>query len=229
MISVCVIASGSKGNCYYLTKGDSSLLLECGIEVKKISKGTGYKLSSVDGVLITHEHKDHSLVAEKLLSRGLNLYASNGTLEAINCLDGHTVVADKMFNVGEWGIYPFETLHDAEEPLGYRIKHCNDCLLFATDSYYIKKYFPIVTQFLIECNYCEEILERNYEEGVVDEKRYNRTFHSHFSLKNLKKYLSHYNFKNVKEIRLCHISEINSDVDKMVREIQQETGVPVYV
>ena len=39
------IASGSSGNAYYISDGQSSLLLDAGIPLAQIQAGCGYKVS----------------------------------------------------------------------------------------------------------------------------------------------------------------------------------------
>jgi phosphoribosyl 1,2-cyclic phosphodiesterase len=56
MIQIKPLASGSAGNCYYITDGRSPLLIEAGIPIKKIKQGLNYKLSEIEGCLISHEH-----------------------------------------------------------------------------------------------------------------------------------------------------------------------------
>jgi phosphoribosyl 1,2-cyclic phosphodiesterase len=52
------LGSGSKqGNCYALTDNDGKiLLLDCGISLKDIKSGIGFKVSNIVGCLITHSH-----------------------------------------------------------------------------------------------------------------------------------------------------------------------------
>jgi len=51
-----VIATGSTGNCYVLTAGKDKLLLDCGVQWKRIQKALKFRTSDVAGCLITHEH-----------------------------------------------------------------------------------------------------------------------------------------------------------------------------
>lgn len=43
------IASGSSGNAYYISDGQSSLLLDAGIPLAQIQAGCGYKVSQLSG------------------------------------------------------------------------------------------------------------------------------------------------------------------------------------
>ena len=56
MIKIKSIASSSKGNLYYITDGETPLLLEAGIPIKKIKEGINFRLSGVRGCLISHAH-----------------------------------------------------------------------------------------------------------------------------------------------------------------------------
>lgn len=51
-----IVGSSSSGNSYILETQSGSLLIECGIQFKKIQQALGYDLSSVRGCLISHEH-----------------------------------------------------------------------------------------------------------------------------------------------------------------------------
>ena len=60
MIKFMSIASGSSGNCYYLSNGNQALLIDAGIPLRSISKALkDHQLPSegnVVGVLVTHDH-----------------------------------------------------------------------------------------------------------------------------------------------------------------------------
>jgi phosphoribosyl 1,2-cyclic phosphodiesterase len=55
-MDIKVLASGSSGNCYYVSDGNSSVLIECGIKIDQIRKGCGFRLSEIKACLISHEH-----------------------------------------------------------------------------------------------------------------------------------------------------------------------------
>ncbi len=57
------IASGSSGNCIYVGSDHTNLLVDAGISNKRIEQGLneiGIKGSELSGILITHEHSDHT-------------------------------------------------------------------------------------------------------------------------------------------------------------------------
>ena len=60
---LCSIASGSSGNCIYVGSDRTHLLVDTGISKKRIEEGLKeleIKGKELDGILITHEHADHS-------------------------------------------------------------------------------------------------------------------------------------------------------------------------
>lgn len=234
MINITSLASSSKGNCYRVTDGSTPLLLECGIPIKDIHKGLWFGLSAIQGCLISHEHKDHSKAVAALTNRGIDCYMSDGTAASVGgnfC--GHrykNIKAGEQFKIGTWTILPFETQHDAAEPLGFLMANqAGEKLLFATDTYYIKYRFQGLSHIMIECNYAADILRANIEAGKLSEGLKNRLLMSHFSLENVKRFLRANDLSKVQEIWLIHLSDGNSDAERFKREIQELTGKMVVV
>ena len=77
------LASSSSGNAYIVSDKYTRILLECGVTHKNLQKLTGFSLSVIQGVLVSHEHKDHAKSVAELISRGMTVYMSQGTAEAV--------------------------------------------------------------------------------------------------------------------------------------------------
>lgn len=232
MIEVRVLASGSRGNCYWVTDGSTPLLLECGIGWKEIQKGLNFQTSQIAAVLLSHEHGDHAKSVTDAIKAGLDVYASGGTLEALGIVSHRlkAVKAREQLKVGTWTILPFETEHDAVEPLGYLIvNNAEDKLLYATDTYYIRYRFRGLTHIMVECNYSIDILRDNVVNGTVPVELKNRLLRSHFGLHNVKGFLRANDLSKVQEIWLLHLSDGNSDADRFKKEIQELTGKMVFI
>lgn len=232
MIDITVLASGSKGNCYRIDDGSSPLLIECGIPFWEIQRGLDFRISEVAGCLVSHEHQDHSKAAKDMMKAGIDCYMTKGTAEALS-LTGHRlriVSARKQFQIGSWVVLPFETQHDAVEPVGFLLANsAGEKLLYATDTYYIRYRFKGLTHVMVECNYSMEILRKNVQAGLVEPALKNRILKSHFSLENVKEFLKANDLSKVQEIWLLHLSDGNSDADRFKREIQELIGKPVYI
>lgn len=232
MIDIQVLASGSRGNCYRVTDGSTPLLLECGIPFREIQKGLQFRVSGVAGCLVSHEHKDHSKAVQDVMKAGVDCYMSRGTAEALGVAGHrvHIIEARKQFRLGSWTILPFQTQHDAVEPLGFLLAHrAGDKLLYATDTFYIRYRFQGLTHIMVECNYSLDILKKNVEAGAVPKELKNRILRSHFSLDNVKEFLKTNDLSHVQEIWLLHLSDGNSDAERFKREIQELTGKMVFI
>jgi len=166
---------------------------------------------------------------------GVDIYLSQGTADEISGLGPwrhriNIIKAKQQFRIGTWTILPFETQHDAAEPLGFLLANQDgEKLLYATDTYYIRYRFSGLTHIMVECNYSLDILNRNVEAGVVPKELKGRILKSHFSLENVKDFLQANDLSKVQEIWLIHLSNDNSDSERFKREIQSLTGKPVYI
>ena len=232
MITVKPLASGSKGNAYHITDGRSPLLLEVGITWKQIQQGLNFKTSELAGCLISHEHQDHCKAVRDVMRAGIDCYMSQGTADALG-LSGHRIrqaQARKQFHVGTWTILPFETQHDAAEPLGFLLANKDgDKLLYATDTFYIRYRFRGLTHLMIETNYSLDILRENMAAGLVAPELKNRLLKSHMSLETCKEFLKANDLSRVQEIWLIHMSDSNSDAERFLKEIKELTGKVVNI
>ena len=222
------LASSSNGNCYLISDGSSSLLIECGINVKKIINHVD--LTKVKGCLISHEHRDHS-VAFKDILKYTYVYASKGTLDALNekykipeydLFYQGVLEAGNKIRIGSFQVVSFSTEHDAKEPLGFLIYSTvtNEKLLFATDTYFIRNKFVGLNYIMIECNYSKDTINPDLSKG---ERM--RLLQSHFELENVKTFLKVNDLSKCHRIYLMHLSSRNSDAQRFKKEIQETTGV----
>jgi len=235
MLSVTAIASGSAGNAYLLDdEVGHKLLLECGIPFQKLLKALNFNLIQISGCLLTHEHQDHSKAAQDLMKHSVRIYTSKGTARALG-IDDHwnykaaTEMLEQRID-SAWTFVPLRAEHDAAEPYMYLIKNrfAAAHILFATDTYYIKYKMPEdLTHVIIECNYSMEHLNENIEDGIVEAGRKKRILHSHMNLDTLKDFFKANKFPKLEAVYLIHMSNDNAEEDRMVKEVEELTGVPV--
>ena len=163
---------------------------------------------------------------------GIDCYISAGTAEALEVSRhrANIIKARQQFRIGTWTVLPFETQHDAQEPVGFLLANQEgEKLLYATDTYYIRYRFQGLTHIAVECNYSSDILKRNVEAGAVPKELKSRILKSHFSLENVKRFLQANDLSKVEAIFLLHLSDGNSDAEKFKREIQELTGKMVFI
>ena len=82
-----VLASGSKGNAIFIEMDGTRLLLDVGIGLRRLKEGLaslGVTLDTLDGVFLTHEHRDHVAGLAALLREvPLPVYSRPGTIAAL--------------------------------------------------------------------------------------------------------------------------------------------------
>ena len=212
------LASSSSGNAYIVSDNDTRILLECGVSHKKLQKLAGFQLTEFQGVLVTHGHKDHAKAAVELISRGMQVYMSQGTAEELETDAANLVEDMEQFNIGSFDIVPFATFHDAKEPLGFLIKSRvdGDVLAFATDTVNLRYKFPGLNILAIEANYDKNILERC--EKMPEKVRY-RITNSHMEIDTLCDYLRSLDLSQCREIHLLHLSDATSHEGHFINKV----------
>ena len=214
------LASSSAGNAYVVSDNDTRILLECGVSHKKLQKLSGFSLSEFQACLVSHEHKDHAKAVEDLISRGMAVYMSQGTAEALET-EGVELIEDlEQFNVGSLDIVPFTTFHDAAEPLGFLIKSRvdGDVLAFATDTVNLRYKFPGLNILAVEANYDKTILARC--ERMPEKVRY-RITNSHMEIDTLCDYLRSLDLSKCREIHLLHLSDATSHEGHFINKVKR--------
>jgi phosphoribosyl 1,2-cyclic phosphodiesterase len=228
-MEIKVFASGSSGNCYWISDGKNPLLLDGGIPLGIIKRALSFKLSEIDGCLVTHEHSDHSKAVNDLQKASIDCYMSQGTKDALG-VSGHrvhVVRAKEQFSIGTWSVLPFDAVHDSAEPLSFLLaSSTGKKLLYATDTAYLRYRFRGLTHLMIEANYSLELLRDNPD---MPAEIQNRIVKNHMSIETVKGFLKANDLSKVEEIWLLHLSAGNSDAKMFKKEIMALTGKPVCV
>lgn len=227
------IASGSSGNCYHLRHGNTSLLIEAGVSPKSVNN-RGIKLSDCSGLLISHEHIDHSKYASMISNKyDVTAYASKGTFEGIDDDIPNKVIISRfeMFSIGCLNILPFDVDHDANEPLGFAITtiDTHERLLFFTDTCRMRYLFYNVKYLMAECNYVNEILSNSVAIGSIGKRAASRIRYSHMGLDELVDFIGELDKSELTAIYALHLSDRHSDEGLIKRTLQAAAGCAVYV
>ncbi len=219
-------ASSSSGNAYAVSDAKTTLLLECGLTYKKLQKAAGFDLNKFSACLVTHCHSDHSKCVKDLLQRGIPVYMSYGTAQALEIDAPRLVEHMEQFNVGSLDIVAFATFHDSAEPLGFLIKSRvdGDVLAFATDTVNLRYKFPGLNILAIEANYDREILDRCEK---LPEKVRHRITNSHMEIDTLCDYLRSLDLSKCREIHLLHLSDAMSREVHFIEKVTR--AVPPWI
>ncbi len=123
------LVSGSSGNACLVSLGDTHVLIDAGLPLKRLSEGLrtlGLTVHDLTAVLITHEHTDHiSGLTPLLRETGLPVYASGGTAAALVSLCPfavpflHGFSAGTALTLGDIEVKSFSTPHDSADSVGY--------------------------------------------------------------------------------------------------------------
>ena len=120
---VTIIASGSAGNVTLLQAGKTAVLIDIGLSAKRINghlNTHGVEANTLAGVLLTHEHGDHT--------KGLRVFSANSSVPVFT----NPLTADSLrksaidtewrlfnsgsaFEIAELRIQPFSVPHDAAD------------------------------------------------------------------------------------------------------------------
>jgi len=172
-VKITVLGSGSEGNATVVESNGVALLIDAGFSGKDLEERLdlcGIPASSLSGIVISHEHGDHTRGMGVLARRfGVPLYLTEKTLIACAALlNGKEPVqrysSAQPFRIGPFEIQPFLTVHDAADPVAIAVRHVeNGCKLgVATD---LGRPTATVRAALRECHVL--VLEANHDEAML--------------------------------------------------------------
>lgn len=232
-MKACVLASGSKGNITFIETKNHKILLDMGKNSKYIVdslKKIGIDPKSIDIVLISHLHTDHTSALETFIKKYKPLVCmpQEMFLEVDNLQNyEHIKIYDDEINLEELKIYAIKSSHDAVASRNFIFEEDGHSIVQITDTGYIKnKYFKLLKNrdvYLLESNHDIEMLTHGpYPEWL---KRRVLSDEGHLSNNAAGFYLSKLIGENTKKIILMHLSEVNNDsilAIKTVNDILKE-------
>lgn len=229
-LSVCILASGSKGNAILVADNQTRVLFDAGlsgIEIERRCQAKGFHPEQLDAIVVSHEHSDHIQGVGVLARRfGLPVHISKKTGQSAGSTLGK--IADiryfkcgNPFSVNTWTISPFSISHDAEDPAGFTILNNGLKIGIATDLGVVTE---MVKERLKACHIL--ILEANHDPGMLINGPYpwplkqriqSRTGHlSNEDSRELVRALKH---KSLQHVVLAHLSETNNTPQKALQEV----------
>lgn len=215
---VCVLGSGSGGNCTYVASGQTAILIDAGLSGRATQQRLseiGVDLDAIQAVCVTHEHSDHTS-GLGVLHRGgqVKLYANSGTLSGLEArmadkkLSWQIFSTGAPFQVGDLTISPFTVPHDAYDPVGFVISHGQIKAGVVTDMGMVT---GLIRERLRACNVL--VVESNHDEVML--KAADRPWHlkqriigrqGHLSNQHAAELLSEIAGPHLKAVFLAHLS-----------------------
>lgn len=170
---VTVLGSGSGGNATLVEAGDTRVLVDAGFsgrDLERRLRAVDIEPESLDGIVITHDHGDHTRGMGVLARRfGLRLFLTPVTQRACaRVLNGtervESYTAAHAFRIGPLEIEPFLTVHDAADPVAVTLRHVDagHKLGIATD---LGRPTAAVRHALRGCDLL--VLEANHDEAML--------------------------------------------------------------
>jgi phosphoribosyl 1,2-cyclic phosphodiesterase len=175
MLEITILASGSAGNSALVRCGSTSILLDAGLSARKLCDrlaACGMSPDSLDGVVLTHEHGDHTAALRVLCAkREIPVYANRLTAAALEAgsMPGHRnwrfFANGTTFTLGELTIEAFSVPHDAADPVGFLIRDGGATFGLLTDlghaTQLVLERMREADALFIETNYDEDLLQRD--------------------------------------------------------------------
>ncbi len=229
-IKAKTIASGSKGNCAIVLCENTKLIIDMGISyltLKKSLEENSLSFSDFSGVLITHNHKDHTKGLRTLVNKTtLPFYIPEAMYDGLKeeIPYARCIFIEDEFKINDVDIELIHTSHDAPYSVGFIIKYEDKSLVYVTDTGYInRKYLKKMINhniYIIESNHDEIMLmdgpyPRFLKERVISDQ-------GHLSNKTTAKYLKNIVGPNTKYIVLAHLSEKNNTEEKALEAIKDQ-------
>ena len=165
------LGSGSQGNALLVESGGTRVLLDCGFglgEATSRLSRLGLDASSLDAIIVTHEHGDHGGGVAKLASRfDVPVYLTRGTLSALGA-EGRSIARRILidpytaFAIDGIEVKPFPVPHDAREPVQFVLSDGALRLGVLTDTGqptpHIAQALSGVDALVLECNHDLDML-----------------------------------------------------------------------
>lgn len=126
-LTVQSLGSGSSGNAFLIQAAGSTLLLDCGVGIRLLTrtlKERGLQLDDLGAVLITHEHSDHIRSLACVIGRDVPIVSTAGTRRRANIPppQWEQIGPARPVQVGPMTVWSITVSHDAAEPCGYLIE-----------------------------------------------------------------------------------------------------------
>ena len=210
MASFKCVGSGSSGNCYILKSNNEKLILDCGLPIKVIKQGLDFDLGGIQGILVTHCHKDHSLSVDDFKKMGFEVWRPY--IEYAEYSSPR--IYHKVF--GKFSVKCFPLPHNGTDNFGFLIECGGQKILYMTDFEYCHYVFAKkkINHILIECNYQQELVNR-------DLPNYEHKIRGHCSLDTCKEFIKVNATDSLQTVILCHLGQETTEPEECVVEIQK--------
>ena len=238
-VRVMVLGSGSKGNCILIAFGQHALMIDAGLspeETCRRARSVGYPLTKLDGVLLTHWHRDHS----KFVTRFCTDYAcplacSRATIVGLETQPSRyrnadpKEVLDELATDSPFEIFPIKIDHE-EGSLAYHVRVNRKNIVIAHDlgapNSTLLAAVRAADALLIESNHDVALVHACTNEGHTAElhAKILSLDRGHLSNAQAAEVVGHVNPERIRSVCALHLSSTHNTEEEAEREIR--AGLP---
>lgn len=227
-MKVCVLSSGSGGNCTLIESGKTKILVDLGtssLYAEKRLREINIEPEEIDGIFITHTHVDHIKGIKVFLKKyNTKLYLSEIILKEIynEIKPQNYEIIDNEINLNDFNVTMFKISHDTEDANGFIFESNGRSVVYVTDTGYLNirnhKLLTNRNMYVFESNHDVEMLMNGHypyhiKQRILGDK-------GHLSNKDSAYYLSKFVGNNTKCVVLAHLSKDNNTKELALETLQ---------
>lgn len=226
-MEIAVLGSSSKGNSILISGRSDRILVDAGLSYRYIRGALshlGFGVEEVSGLLLTHEHRDHTAGALRFARNhpDIPIHSTRPTLWSLQLENGAVPISPgREFRVGEFTVKPFSVPHDALQPVGYRIESGGKVVSLALDTGSVRRELVAALRgshtLVVEANHNRRMLREGpypfpLKKRIADPL-------GHLSNDQCGKLLKEVVGERTSTVILAHLSEKNNTPDLALSEV----------
>ncbi len=229
-LRVCVLASGSRGNCIYVESPTTALLIDAGLSARETLRRLtliARAPTRIQAICLTHDHSDHVAGVPRLHKlHGWDLYANGDTAHAVDPgqeLRWRLFTAGSPFRIGDIELLPFSLPHDAYDPVGFVLTHGASRLGIATDlgmaTQLTRHHLRGCQLLVLEANHDEVLLKNSLRPWELKRRILSRQ--GHLSNETAANLLVDVAGDTLRQVFLAHLSSECNDLELALHTVRR--------
>lgn len=229
-MKVCLLASGSKGNCCYIKTEAGQFLIDIGMTCSYVESSLndiGTTARNIEAIFITHTHVDHINGLRVFVKKyDPIIYVTEKIYQELKDIvfSDNYVILDKELLIDNLSVRIIKTSHDTDDSVGYIFEENDHSVVYITDTGYInmRNHEKLSNKniYILESNHDIDMLMNNpkypyqLKQRILGDK-------GHLSNKDCCYYLSKFISDNTKCVILAHLSEHNNTPELALKTLKR--------
>jgi len=233
MMRLTVLGSGSSGNSAVVSTAHTTVLVDAGLSAKQLvlrMEASGISPASLDAILVTHEHSDHTGGLEILCKKwDIPVYTTPLTQESLaknfrKAPRWRLMTTGHPFELNDLRIECFPVPHDAVDPVGFLIENEHSRLGLLSDIGFVtnlvRDRLQRVHTLFVEANYDTQLIEADTKRPWATKQRI-MSRHGHLSNDQAAELVEALAHPGLRHVILGHLSDDCNDPARAIRRIQE--------